>query len=403
MTPEQTAVYTYKDLDITFATGFSRALDYTDLLGLAGVRSVVFGRPEPVDPDGQGTFSALGDMLYGGYVNGMLPTGVTVAMVRPHPGSDGSAVAAPVRYETLWGCLWKPVPPHGYVALGMLSALGLKAVSPNPPQGLTPPPLDAVVCVREDLAAPAVADKSWVFEEFALWPIVPEPPDSGEINFSPATVLVSAPSAGVQAHSLRLAVAETAPELPEPPEIKAQGSWPLAGVDSVQATARLPFFAVTDPTFSAFLEQMLANPTYTFVREDRYTLIPDCGIYNDTGASQSPSIVAHAGYSEQQTTEFSETTGIEFALKFGSSDSPVSFSAKLSQSFTWSHTFGTTISYDYTLDVPIAVPPHTTVAAYWISSTFKLVRGDGSSVGSPVTANIPVGICYRSYPPTDKG
>jgi hypothetical protein len=129
MTPEQTAVCTYKDLDITFATGFSQALDYTDLIGLAGVRSVAFGRPQPVDPDGQGTFSALGDMLYGGYVNGtQVPTGVTVAMVRPHPGSDGSAVAPPVRYETLWGCLWKPVPPHGYVALGMLSALGLKAV-----------------------------------------------------------------------------------------------------------------------------------------------------------------------------------------------------------------------------------------------------------------------------------
>lgn len=311
-------------------------------------------------------------------------------------------MAPPVRYETFWGCLWRPVPPDGYVALGMCSALGLYAVPPNPPEGLSPP-LDAVVCVREDLVTPAIADRPFSFAEFTLWPISPAPPDSGEINFSPGTVLISASSRiDVQAYSLRVAAPETVPALPKPPKITAPGDWPLAGAESVQASTDLPFFAVGDPVYGAFLDQMLANPTYTFVREDRYTLIPECGIYNQTGIQQSPQIDAHAGYSQQETTEFSETTGIEFDLNFGNSDSPISFTAKLTQSFTWARSFGNTISFDYTVQVPLVVPPDTTVAAYWITSTFKLVRKDQTVVATPVTANIPVGICYCEYPPSEK-
>lgn len=96
MRPDQAPVYTYKDLDITFATAFTRALEYSEdapapgIWGWEGASApniVELSNPQPVNPDGQGIFSALGNMIATGQLNrAPLPLGATVAMVRPHPG-----------------------------------------------------------------------------------------------------------------------------------------------------------------------------------------------------------------------------------------------------------------------------------------------------------------------------
>ena len=81
----------------------------------------------------------------------------------------------------------------------------------------------------------------------------------------------------MRAFGLRLAVPETEPaSLPKQPHVRGPGNAPSKGADSVNASIDLPFFAVGDTQFDAFLDQMLASPTYTLLREDIYTLIPDC-------------------------------------------------------------------------------------------------------------------------------
>ena len=64
-------------------------------------------------------------------------------------GLTPSAIAHPIDYEKVFGSIygsslsiWRPVPPEGYVSLGLAAAMGGK------------PSTDEIVCVREDLVAP---------------------------------------------------------------------------------------------------------------------------------------------------------------------------------------------------------------------------------------------------------
>lgn len=94
---------------------------------------------------------------------------------------ESGALAAPVDYSLVWydvgsganmdGSFWKPIPPSGYVCLGLV-AQGNHG-KPN---------LDQIRCVREDLAAPGkVGDFVWNdkgtgadYSDFGSWHIVPK-------------------------------------------------------------------------------------------------------------------------------------------------------------------------------------------------------------------------------------
>jgi hypothetical protein len=173
---------------------------------------------------------------------------------------------------------------------------------------------------------------------------------------------------------------------------------PSAGTDTVEAATNFPSFAVNDPEFNTIADQMLANPEYKLVRVDRYTLVPACLIWNKTSTEQSDSFTATAGYNTQETEDFSETTGIDFGAQFGA-DSPVTFSVQLSQTFTMSESLSHGVSVDYSVSVPLVAPSDTTVAAYWKTSIFQLVREDGSKVGKPVTALLDETVVFEQYPP----
>jgi hypothetical protein len=418
-------VYTYKDLDIAFSTTLSQAACYDILFG---DNSLMLMTPQVVDPDGQGAFLSLGELALPFGLFGPLPPGVTAsgnplggdlvisgvpeAMVRSHPGGDGSAVAPPIGYSAIWSVekggwtIWRPTPPEGYAALGTVSTWDGDG---------NPPPNDAVVCVRRDLVSPAtVGQWTWAdhgsgaSEDCTLWAIAPDAPLDGELNFSPGTLVGAGyygpPGGDVQPFSLRIAVPETEPSSrPTPPKVIGPGDAPPTGADSVKASTDFPFFAVGDSQFDGIVAQMLASPTYSLVREDVYTLIPTPEnpvtlVWNQSNAEQTPSFSVTAGYNEQETTDFSETTGIDFGVQFGGQDDPVSFTLQLTQSFTMSASLSHGVSVDYNVSIPLTVPPQTTTAAYWITSTFQLLRADGSAVGNPVTAGLDETIYYTSFP-----
>ena len=71
---------------------------------------------------------------------------------------------------------------------------------------------------------------------------------------------------------------------------------------------------------------------------------------------------------------------------------------QLTQSFTMSESLSKGWSLDYSVTVPVNVPPQTTVAAYWITSRFTLWRTDGTMVGNPVTAQLDNTIYYSQFP-----
>lgn len=70
---------------------------------------------------------------------------------------ESGALARPVSYELVWSvsnmlAIWKPIPPQGYVCLGMIAQFGND-----------PPSLDEVMCVDQALAAPGKLGKE-------IWP-----------------------------------------------------------------------------------------------------------------------------------------------------------------------------------------------------------------------------------------
>jgi hypothetical protein len=125
---------------------------------------------EPVVPDG---YYALGHIGQGNY--NYPSRGVYAARAL-----EEGALAPPIDYVMVWGdwgsqapmdgSMWKPIPPFGYVCLGLVAQSGYEK-----------PGTDEIRCVREDLATPAeVGRKIWIDvgtgadTDFGSWSIIPD-------------------------------------------------------------------------------------------------------------------------------------------------------------------------------------------------------------------------------------
>jgi len=130
----------------------------------------------PITTDG---FRAIGSLGQSGYNN---PDGKkSIMAVKAKDGSD--ALAEPTDYTLVWndkgsgsdndGSFWIPVPPAGYVAMGIVAQ-----------RGYNKPALNDVVCVRADLTTIGeVGAFIWRYQilgiitQFSSWTI--DPPDAG--------------------------------------------------------------------------------------------------------------------------------------------------------------------------------------------------------------------------------
>ncbi len=180
--------FQYKDLVIGFTTNFE--CRWHDA-GSGGKYNGAFWHP--VIPPDMADFHPIGTLGWSGYgdINGL----TVIAVVKDANGAAGDALRAPEKFELVWkdegsgatynGSMWRPIPPEGYVALGLVC---------NKNWG--PPPLDDVRCVRKDLVKPATpGDGIWNDEEtgsdtdFSAWGIRANGAGAGEIYFSPGTFI----------------------------------------------------------------------------------------------------------------------------------------------------------------------------------------------------------------------
>src|SRR5262249_49111934 len=117
----------------------------------------------------------------------------------------------------------------------------------------------------------------------------------------------------------------------------------LAQVQSGQTqkstyTYRLPFFAVEDTQLSD-AQKLKLSPWYTVLRTDQF--VAQQQLQNGTSQTQSFTWQVQEGFSETSIKTFSETTGIETSMSArhkagnGLVETEVSFSIKLSQTFTY--------------------------------------------------------------------
>jgi hypothetical protein len=393
--------FKYKDLEIGFTSNF--ALMWDDK-GSGGKYNGSYWRP--IIPEEMPGFYALGDLGQAGYAD--IRGKAAIAIVKDVNGESGTALRPPLKFEEIWkdkgsganknGSMWRPIPPDGYVAMGLVCNMNWGA-----------PQLDVVRCVRADLVVPAFPGsliwddtKTGSDRDFGSWRIEAPSAPSGEVFLSPGTFIGRAshakPTKDSNAYALRLPIPQQVPPNPMPlaPLLKGYSKPLDFEEDSVSYLSVLPWFTVSDPNLTP-VEQMVKSPHYCLERVDRYKLI-DFG-YNRTSTPQTFSWAVTTGVSGSESKTFSSTTSIEFGAEWKVS-AVFSLSAKLTQSFTYSETSTKGWEQATTKTVNVTVPPNKAVAVYSIQSTYRLFRANGEQVSTNVGYNLGDNLYWTEYPPT---
>lgn len=377
-------------------------------------------------------FCALGDFILpswqdatnAGYAAMVRDTGQNPATPALKPPSNYKPVGDLVLNNAFWW-FWRPIPPTGYVALGLVLTPGVygdgQVPAPPPPFDPSAPPITSsppdndarletypvpqVMCLRSDLVVPALIG-SPAFggrgdDQLArLWGTTPQTPPSGMMFFNPGTFVginsasTDPPASDPCAYSLQIRVPEEPSRGSATPSAPVlAGRWrPQDPTESVSYKVTLPWFAVTDPGMNELIDQYEKSPTYTLERVDTYTCI---GFGNNaTSAPQQQTLQWETGESGSLAKTFSETTSIEFDLTLGDV-----FQAKLTQSFTWSTTSTSGWEKTQTVSEITTLPPNTAVAVFVIKSVYNLLRQDGTLVSGGVqyTADNST-MCWAQYP-----
>jgi len=371
----------FKDLLINFTTEFDLLWSAKDS---GAVSAATFWRPNTT-ADALNSFSSLGDVVVGDYRT--INNRKFVAVVSEANGVNGTALRAPVDFNLVWKnsgkkvrsecSVWKPVPPEGYVAMGMVCCIGYDK-----------PTLNAIRCVRADLVVDAyIGNPIWSDKgsgsrmDFSAWDIHTPDVQPGEAYIATGTFYGAdrwtRPSFGARPYALRMELALQESILPAPPA-------PLA-LEEAQASSQvceLPWFAVKDSNLTP-LEQLHQSPIYRLERSDRY--LPVGVGHNTTAQGKTFNWTARKGEAGDNSVDFTAVTGIEFAYEWSPITRPVIFSAHMNKSFT--HTtqsakgWGTSTS----LEVAAYVPASQTIAAYVVRSDYKLYRQDGSQLAATVS------------------
>ncbi|MDY0896758.1 Vps62-related protein [Pseudomonas fluorescens] len=398
----------YSNLLINFTSEFTPL--WNDK-GAGSTKPVSFWRPV-ASSDFLNGFYPLGDLAVGNYDNINRKRIVAVASEAPLiPGAPRleKALSAPVEYELVWndsgsrahtdGAIWRPIPPEGYVALGLVCGTGHDKPSRN-----------AIRCVRADLViASYISDLIWndrgsgAQKDFSAWSISPPGAASGEAYFSAGTFVgadsYTKPSTHVAAYSLRMQIRQTvssAPPAPALPDYRQPSPFEAAHITH---TCEIPWFTVKDPNLRP-AEQLFTSPTYRLERTDRYVLV---GFgHNKTSINQTFKWTATRGENGGKSKTLTETTSIEVGgeWQFNLWGTSIKFSAKLSKGLTHTETSSSGWVTSTAFEIAAAVPANKAVAVYLIQSDYRLLRENGTQVATDVSYTDGDSVYWSEYPPT---
>ncbi|MHC8322854.1 Vps62-related protein [Pseudomonas sp. GB2N2] len=405
--PRQMESIKLDNLLINFTTEFQQIWDST---GSSHSEPAAFWHPTPPLDLLPGYFP-VGDVAVPGYedINGIK----VVAVVREadFPSEDparGKALSRPSDYVQVWNdsgsgatkscTLWRPIPPDGYVALGLVCATGQEK-----------PSVHAVRCIRADLViASYVGDSIWregrgFTRNFSAWGITLPPAEAGEIYFAPGTFVSDGSGrkpADNLTYALRMNIQVQTNTAPEAPVISAFEA-PIAP-QACEATqvALIPWFAVD--TYPASNSEALSGTTYfRLERRDRYKLVGHG--HNDEDKSRlfkwkTPGAVLH-----EEAQIFSSITSIKFDTEWradtSDDDYPIQFSAKLSPAFTRTETLPNGWSASNTVVIAAIVPKNKLLAVYQLESHYNVLSEDGTQMAISFAYTDEDSLLWMEYPP----
>jgi len=401
------------NLLINFTTEFHRIWDNKGSRSKPGG----FWRPTPA-PDLLPGFFPLGDLAVSSHDN-INDRRVVAVVCEGQPPSAGAnqnkALSKPDDFEQVWkdtgsgaktDCsIWRPIPPDGYVALGLVCS-----------DGLDKPSVNAVRCVRADLVVASSIDEmiwsdkgSRARQDFSVWGIQPPVAAPGEIHFAPGTFVgtnsYAKPDTHAAAYSLRMHIPLQAEPAPVPPALSGYEPPPSTEPAKITQTARLPWFAIKDPDLNP-LEQFRTSPYYHLQRKEQYVLI---GFGHNTGsAGRTFKWTAEVQNADSLET-FSRLTAIEIGIEWSSrwpefSIAPrpifsVGFSAKLSNSLSPVETPNSRLVGPVATDVVAVVTKNQIVAVYRTQFDYRLLRSNGTQVASEGSYSDFDKLHLTEYPP----
>lgn len=392
----------YKDLLINFTSEF---IPLWNDRGSGVYKSISFWRPA-TSADSLSQFFPLGDIAVEGYRN--INQQKVVAVISDANKVDGTALRSPDEFELVWKdagsgartdfSLWRPLPPEGYVSMGLVCGVGYDKPSRN-----------TVRCVREDLVTAAQTGQLiWTDKgsgapmDFSAWEIKPADAAPGEINLAPGTFIgtTSYAKPTATAYSLCLPLTDAVYERPQPPQLS--GYAPPAALHTLAQPqiCQLPWFTVKDPDLSP-VEQLQTCPMYRLERIDHYLFV---GFGHNQAATSQPFMwTATKGETGEQSRALTATSSIELCSEWPADARAfeLGFSAHLNQDFTHCQRSAKGWGHLSTLEIISYIPANKAVAAYVIQSEYRLLREDGSQVTGTVTYTNGDNVYVSEYPASE--
>lgn len=404
--PTQMESIKLDNLLINFTTEFQQIWNST---GSSHSDPVAFWHPTTA-PDLLPGYFPVGDVIVPDHEDINEIKVVAVVREADLPSEDparGKALSRPDDYVQVWqvsgspakkNCtLWRPIPPEGYVALGLVCSTGEQK-----------PSVHAVRCIRADLVIesyidvgkPIWSDNRGFLHHFNAWNIKLPTPEAGEIYFAAGTFASSGrPAVENTSYALRMKIqvqTNTAPEVPVTSSFEAPV--PPETSEPTQV-ALIPWFAVD--AYPASNADALSGPTYfRLERKDRYRLV---GHGHNTGDKsrlfkwKTPGAVIH-----EKVRTFSSLTSIKFGNEWRADTSddyyPIQFSAKLSPAFTRTETSLSGWTASNTLVIAAIVPKNKLLAVYQLESQYELLSEHGTQVMTGFAYNDEDSLLWIEHP-----
>ncbi|TFI56129.1 DUF946 domain-containing protein [Mastigocladus laminosus UU774] len=319
------------------------------------------------------------------------PIGVVVAVKELTSG----ALARPTDYELVWkdtgsgasmeGGFWRPIPPNGYLALGLV-------VTGN----YNKPSLDEVRCVRQDLVIQGKPGlQVWMDTnthsdaDFGSWEIsVPEISGYEEYAYiAPGTFYGVAshtrPDTNPVMNCLKLKLPFEKFQIDnQQPTLESTQEPPPRTELQLANYVWIPCFSVKDDQYD--LSWKVNNsPFYRLDREEFYTL--QWHFFNNTEATDSKQKSVKVGITQTDSQSFSTQTGISITAEASAGIEGIA-STKISATYSVQLGFESSSSFtqmkEDTITDTYNIPPYKAVALWTKTNRFTLKRADGLAVGN---------------------
>jgi hypothetical protein len=305
-------------------------------------------------------------------------------------------LASPTDYAQVWndsgtgstddGSIWKPIPPSGYVAMGLVAQ-----------SGYNKPSLDDVVCVREDLTTPGeVGAYIWDYLKglpivyFRSWQIVaPDASAHENAYLAPGTFVAIVNNSGSQTPpiaddvmhvlNVKLPMLAEGPTQDFIPKLDAYVKPADETVPSMARVMLVPFTIVNDTGYSS-VEKLTDSHFYRLERYVFYKLLYHN--HNQTSVQQENQVTIISGVTTTESDSFWTETSISITAEGGVSFMGISGSISATVSTSFGYETMTSISELEQSEVTSTVytAPGKAAALWQQYNRYILKRHNGTSL-----------------------